>query len=418
MNDRRRDSETPIRATFEQYLTDKGKGDGGGGGNYRRNVERVLGNFHDWATGAVADEVNADGGSWAGVADGEPTFDDVDATVFGDYARHLRHAHAKTTARTYYDYVASWSKWAHRQGYIESHYARKSEAEDPLPTDDGRESGDQQAWTPRIRDELTRYVDERAEAAIDDWAAIDGRNAPNENAKARYDAVVACRTRALAYVLAYTGLRLCEFLDDPHDDRRGRNGLAWEDVAFEDNAATVYRKRQAWTEASLPDPVVPPLKRYRDLLDPPQEWPVFVTLHRPTLSSHVTVALQATGLTDEEVEDRRDDRPDLLVAADEDLPPPPATKTSGGREAMRRLSDRADLSLACIQGDYLEPHGGRRGMGEVMVRTHGYAAAARFLDNSEAQVRAAYQHIEAAERADKATEAIAATDQRVRHRDD
>jgi len=52
-------------------------------------------------------------------------------------------------------------------------------------------------------------------------------------------------------------------------------------------------------------------------------------------------------------------------------------------------------------------------MGEVMVREFGYAAAARYLDNSEEMVREAYQHIEAADRADQATEALAATDQRV-----
>jgi hypothetical protein len=52
-------------------------------------------------------------------------------------------------------------------------------------------------------------------------------------------------------------------------------------------------------------------------------------------------------------------------------------------------------------------------MGEVLVREFGYAAAARYLDNSEEQVRQAYQHIEAAERADMATEALSNTDQRV-----
>jgi hypothetical protein len=53
-------------------------------------------------------------------------------------------------------------------------------------------------------------------------------------------------------------------------------------------------------------------------------------------------------------------------------------------------------------------------MSEVMVRQFGYAAAARYLANSEDQVREAYQHIEAADRADQATEALAPTAQRVR----
>jgi len=62
------------------------------------------------------------------------------------------------------------------------------------------------------------------------------------------------------------------------------------------------------------------------------------------------------------------------------------------------LADRRDELDLSLNGDYLELHGGRRGVGEVLVRQFGYAAAARYLDNSEEQVREAYQHIEAAER--------------------
>ena len=53
-------------------------------------------------------------------------------------------------------------------------------------------------------------------------------------------------------------------------------------------------------------------------------------------------------------------------------------------------------------------------MGEVLVRQFGYATAARYLDNSEQMVRERYSHIEAGEQADMATEALAASDQRVR----
>jgi ABC-type molybdenum transport system ATPase subunit/photorepair protein PhrA len=78
---------------------------------------------------------------------------------------------------------------------------------------------------------------------------------------------------------------------------------------------------------------------------------------------------------------------------------------------MKRLSEAAGLDIDDDHG-YLTPHGGRRGVGEVMVREFGYAAAARYLDNSEEQVREAYQHIEAADRADQATRALSRTDQR------
>jgi predicted nucleic acid-binding protein len=72
------------------------------------------------------------------------------------------------------------------------------------------------------------------------------------------------------------------------------------------------------------------------------------------------------------------------------------------------------LGLGDDQHRYLAPHGGRRGMGEVLVRQFGYATAARYLDNSEQMVRERYSHIEAGEQADMATEALAASDQRVR----
>jgi len=38
------------------------------------------------------------------------------------------------------------------------------------------------------------------------------------------------------------------------------------------------RKKQQWDAASLPDPVISPLRSYRKLMNPPAErWPVFPT---------------------------------------------------------------------------------------------------------------------------------------------
>lgn len=119
------------------------------------------------------------------------------------------------------------------------------------------------------------------------------------------------------------------------------------------------------------------------------------------------------GVDADEIETLRDAKPDLVLAAESDLPGPPALTPNGARRVMKRLSEDAGLEIDDDHG-YLTPHGGRRGMGEVMVREFGYAAAARYLDNSEEQVREAYQHIEAADRADQATEALSRTDQRVR----
>jgi hypothetical protein len=84
---------------------------------------------------------------------------------------------------------------------------------------------------------------------------------------------------------------------------------------------------------------------------------------------------------------------------------------------MKHLCEDAGIELDDRHG-YLAPHGGRRGMGEVLVCEFGYATAAHYLDNSEQMVREQYSHIEAGEQADMATEALAESDQRVRTSND
>ena len=42
----------------------------------------------------------------------------------------------------------------------------------PLPEDDGRKPGDQQAWTSEQRHAPTRYVDERARDAIETYTTL------------------------------------------------------------------------------------------------------------------------------------------------------------------------------------------------------------------------------------------------------
>lgn len=209
----------------------------------------------------------------------------------------------------------------------------------------------------------------------------------------------------LVYFLCYTGLRGAEFLADPDDDRPGRDGLRWGSISFADKAATVFRKNQQWREASLPDPVLGPLERYQELLNPGEDWPVIPTLHRATLADHVTSGLREQGLDEDEIKRLREAKPDLVLVAEHDLSGPPVLKPNGARRVMKRLSEEAGLEIDDEHG-YLTPHGGRRGMGEVLVRQFGYAAAARYLDNSEEQVGEAYQHIAAADRADQATEAL------------
>ena len=395
----------PIASSFERYLQDKGKGRGGGGGNYRRNAERELERFAEWAAGDRADD------DWTGITpdavDREPAFGDVNDSTFREYARHLAGDRGlkQNTVQTYYAYISAWCGWCVNEGYLESHYAQRASATAPLPDDDGRKPGDQQAWTPEHRHKLTTYVDERARDAIDAKAELPVDAAPVDKQRARYETLKATRDRAFVYLVAYTAVRIGELLRDPDDPRR--RGIRWEDLNLEDGSMDVYRKKQQWDTASLPDPVAHPLKQYQKVLDPPTErWPVFPTFSQQTLGSLVKTKLTERGLKPAAVNDRRDEFVhDLLLALEDDIRPQSLT-TDGARSILKRLTDDASIEIDHPRHDYLAPHGGRRGMGEVLVRSFGYTVAARYLDNSEEMVRERYSHIEAGELGDVATEAL------------
>jgi len=396
-------ADRPVRETFEAFLTDKGKGEGGASGNYRRETARELDRFLEWCRGEA--RVRA-----------PVRFADLDERLFREYARHLvSEGYAPGTVRTYYAYVSAWCGWATTEGYLDRHHADTSTARGPLPDDDGRRPGDQQAWDPEHRDAITEFVDERASEAIDRLAdAGDGDDGPDDRVRAEYEAVRACRDRALVYALAYTAVRSAELLRDPDDDRRA--GVRWSDLDYRDRNLTVLRKKQQYDQASVPEPVVHPLRQLERVLDPPDDdWPVFPTLHYPTLAGVAREGLRAAGYSDDETETIRAGTRDLFVCREYGLRPPSITPNAA-RRIMKRLCEAAGIELDDRHG-YLAPHGGRRGMGEVLVRQFGYTAAARYLDNSEEMVRERYSHISAAERADMATEALAATDRRVRETD-
>ncbi len=399
-----RDSSARLVHSFERYLQDKGKGRGGKGGNYRRNASRELERFGEWAAGDRGSD------EWTGIAsdvDREPLFEDLNERVFREYARHLGGDRGlkQNTVQTYYRYISAWCGWCVNEGYLEAHYAQRASATAPLPDDDGRKPGDQQAWTSEQRHVLTRHVDEQARNAIEEYTTLPEDVDPIDRQQARYTALKTARDRALVFVLAYTAVRVGELLRDPNDPRR--RGVRWEDLSLDDGSMDVYRKKQQWDAASLPDPVISPLRSYRQLMDPPTErWPVFPTFDQRTLAGLVQDELADRGEHPEEISDRREEYArDLLLALDKDIRPPSIT-TDGARSILRRLSEAAEIDIDHPKHDYLAPHGGRRGMGEVLVRAFGYTVAARYLDNSEEMVRERYSHIEAGELGDVATEAL------------
>ena len=400
-----RPQSTPLTETFERYLQDKGKGRGGEGGNYRRNAARELERFAEWAAGDRGSD------DWTGIlgdaVDRTPTFEDLDERVFREYARHLAGDRGlkQNTVQTYYRYLSAWCGWCVNEGYLEAHYAQRASATAPLPEDDGRKPGDQQAWTSEQRHALTRYVDERARDAIESYTTLPADVDALDRQRARYTALKAARDRALVFVLAYTAVRVGELLRDPNDPRR--RGVRWDEISLEDGSMDVYRKKQQWDAASLPDPVISPLRSYRKLVDPPTDrWPVFPTLDQRTLATLVRDELADRGLRPDDIDERRGEYArDLLLALDADVRPPSIT-TDGARSVLQRLSADGPVDITHPKHDYLAPHGGRRGMGEVLVRAFGYTVAARYLDNSEEMVRERYSHIEAGELGDVATEAL------------
>jgi len=149
------------------------------------------------------------------------------------------------------------------------------------------------------------------------------------------------------FVLAYTAVRVGELLRDPNDPRR--RGVRWEDLSLEDGSMDVYRKKQQWDAASLPDPVISPLRSYRQLLDPTTErWPVFPTFDQRTLAGLIQDELADQGERPDAIAERREEYArDLLLALDEDIRPPSIT-TDGARSILQRLS-KLQRSISTIR---------------------------------------------------------------------
>jgi integrase len=291
------------------------------------------------------------------------------------------------SARTYFDIVSGALASLTADGHLKENPARLDSAREPLPADPGN-TDTEQFWSPESRETLVSFVDERAREAIDER----GRAAVNE-----------VRDRAVVAVVAWTGIRGVEVFRSRHDGRDGRQGLRWRRVNLDEGVMTVLGKSGEFEDVGLPRQCRPALERWASLLDPDPEWPVFPTLHRPTLARVVREELEARGWSGQEVADvLEDDRGWLQRCRDEDIVPPALT-VDGARSLVKRLSKEAG---ALEDGEPLSLHGARRGLGETLYRQSPVAAQEQLRHKSIETTKESYSHIEASKQADVVSELL------------
>jgi integrase len=383
--------ETRLDSALDDYLLAKSKANETG--NYRWNAERVLDEFLDWAE-----------------AQGVETFDALDVADLENYALSLNRRTigndgiTATTARKYYDYVRAQvlrlrprvSRVVCQPRVRFREPSREGSRRRSTPNDDERDEHHQQLWTPEQRQVIMRYVEQRAHDAVDERG---------------HDAVKETRDRAFVATIAYAGVRGGEVVRDPNDDRR--QGVRWSDLTLDNGTMTVLGKGdQAYETVGLPRQALSALERYHSALEPPNEdWPVFPTLHAPTLLSTAREGLRADDYSTEEIEAELDAQAGFDILRQHGYAPPAIT-TDGARRLMRTLSENADVpGIDTDSGEYLELHGGRRGAGDTLVREVGWEQAQRLLRHQSPETTMnAYSHISAGEIANDASDAFEETD--------
>jgi len=360
-----------IEDALDAFVRSKQKGTDSG--NYQRNARRAIEEWIDW----LADREES-----------IETFDQLQVSQMRQYARQLkervdRDELAGSTANTYWNYIAAFLGWCVYEELVTENPARKRRAEQELP-DTRPRSDRQQFWSRADREALLAHLNERAHAAVDE----EGLSAIKE-----------LRDRALASLLAYSGVRGAEVLRDPNDERR--SGLRWHNLDLEAGTLVVLGKSQADEEAPLPPQACDPLERLQQALRPASgDWPVFPTLHRPTLSRTAREALADGGFATDEIEDTIDEYGWVPLYRDHDLVLPALT-TNGGRTVMRRVCEEAGIVLDG-EHDYLTPHGGRRGAGDVLYREDPVLAQTALRHRSIETTKDSYSYIEAGETATRA----------------
>lgn len=285
------------------------------------------------------------------------------------------------SAATYYDYVSAYLSYCKQWGIIEENPAASAVAREPLPDRPSRQSGDQQFWTPEQRQAITTHVSARVSEAL------------NEDA----DPLGPLRDCALVYTIGYSGVRGAELLQLPRQDDDRRTGATWADLDLEAMTLSVLGKNQDRELVPLTDRPISHLRRLERLLDPGPDWPLFPTLHRPTLYGHVRDELADRGLEQSTIEQIVDEADDILELCRQQGLAPPAMTTEGARHLLKRLTESAGIDVEGKKS-YLTLHGARRGVGEQYYREQSPAAAQRALRHADPRTTSKmYAHIETSE---------------------
>ncbi len=202
-------------------------------------------------------------------------------------------------------------------------------------------------------------------------------------------------------MLALTGARGAELFADPRDEHR--SGLRWDDVNLEKGITTVFGKTRERQPIPLTDRVVESLERYRKVLDPATgDWPVFPTRHHASLARAAEEGLEAQGWSADEIEATLAASTSMEILREHGIAPPALSK-NGARSLMKRLCDTADVD---IDGEYLKPHGGRRGLGSDLYARDAELAQELLRHESSETTHESYQEQNVIERRDRLERAL------------
>mgnify|MGYP002760646669 FL=1 len=133
--------------------------------------------------------------------------------------------------------------------------------------------------------------------------------------------------------------------------------------------------------------------------------PLVTTTNRwsaPSLRQAARDRLAARGWDTDEIEATLDERTGREVVREYEIVPPALT-TNGARNLLQRLCDDAGID---IDGEYLKPHGGRRGLGSEIYEQDAELAQETLRHQSVETTHAAYRDRNVAAQRDRIEAAL------------